>query len=513
MDQFSSFVNSSVHNTSVNFHTNNVYNTDSNVNTSVTFHNNNVYNTDSYVNTSDSDTCLDAVFNRIPCHVMSPINVPLLDNLLSTHPDRGLVSFLVDGFNHGFSIGFTGPMSTGQSRNLLSARNNPSAVTAAIKKELIRQHTSGPFDSIPFHPFHCSSLGAVPKKDGSYRIILDLSSPRGSSINEGIPQELYAVKYSSFDDAVDLVAKLGPSTFMAKLDIKHAFRLCPVRPCDWPLLGYMWQEQFYFDTRLPFGSRSSPYIFNAFAEALLWILMYIYGVPNLLHYLDDFFVCALERSSCARHMETVKSVFSSLGVPLAPEKIVGPTQTITYLGIEIDSLKQTIQLPADKLTDLLSMLQSWEHKKKCTKRELLSLIGSLSFACKVIKPGRMFLRRLIDLSTTVQNLNHHIMLNQEARADITWWVQFMPTWNGKENIQAAPITSVALRLFTDASDKGFGAVFQTHWLCSTWPDQLSHYHINFKELFAVLACVFTWGVQWRDKQILLYTDNLTIVHV
>ena len=58
------------------------------------------------------------------------------------------------------------------------------------------------------------------------------------------------------------------------------------------------------------------------------------------------------------------------------------------------------------------------YVKKFTKRELLSLIGSLSFACKVVKPGRMFLRRLIDLSTSVTNLNHHISLSSEARADI-----------------------------------------------------------------------------------------------
>ena len=105
------------------------------------------------------------------------------------------------------------------------------------------------------------------------------------------------------------------------------------------------------------------------------------------------------------------------------------------------------------------MLKQWELRKKCTKRELLSLIGSLSFACKVVKPGRMFLCRLIDLSTSVTNLNHHISLSPEARADIHWWIDFLPSWNGVEFIQQDLVTSHSLRLFTDASLLGFGAVY------------------------------------------------------
>ena len=91
----------------------------------------------------------------------------------------------------------------------------------------------------PLPDIHCSPIGAVAKDDGSVRLILDLSSPRGSSVNEGISPEEYSVKYCSFDDAVSLVLQCGPQPFMVKADIKHAFRLCPVAPADWHLLGYV----------------------------------------------------------------------------------------------------------------------------------------------------------------------------------------------------------------------------------------------------------------------------------
>ena len=116
----------------------------------------------------------------------------------------------------------------------------------AIQTELHRGHTAVPFNIPPFEVFHCSPLGAVPKPDASVRLILDLSSPRGQAINEGISQERYSVVYSSFDDAVDIVREIGASCFMGKIDIKHAFRLCPVRPEDYPLLGFSWQGQYFF---------------------------------------------------------------------------------------------------------------------------------------------------------------------------------------------------------------------------------------------------------------------------
>ena len=182
----------------------------------------------------------------------------------------------------------------GTQRNLLSARAHHKDVSTALAKEVSRGHTEGPFDVSPFPILHVSLLGAVEKKDGSYRIILDLSSPQGESVNDGIDRLEYSVRYQSFDDTVDLVRLLGVGSAMVKVDIKHAFRLCLVCPQDFLLLGMHWDNQFYFDTRLPFGGRSSPFIFNSFADALAWILIFVCGIPYVLHYLDDFFIASAQ---------------------------------------------------------------------------------------------------------------------------------------------------------------------------------------------------------------------------
>ena len=445
----------------------------------------------------------------------------MLAHLLGTHPDPSLVDYVTNGLFHGFSIGFTGLLSRSATRNLVSAYAHSQAVSDAIRREVSKGHTAGPFAVEPMSPFHCSPIGAVEKKDGSARIILDLSSPRGSSVNEGIDPEDFAVKYCSFDEALALVTKQGPSAFMAKAEIKHAFRLCPVLPSEWYLLGYHWNGQYYYDMRLPFGSRSSPFIFNTFANLLCWILHHIMFITCILHYLDDFFICQHSYASCLKDRDKLINTFSQLKVPLAPDKLVGPTTTLTFLGIEIDSVGNTISLPSDKFNDLMGKLSAWENKKKCTKRELLSLIGALSFTCKVVKCGRFFMRRLIDLSMTVTSLNHHISLNSEAQADIAWWLEFLPSWNGMELIQPPPITSFDIELSSDASALGIGAACGNHWIsypistfaCLTWTSQSDKFDINFWELFALVVAVFAWGDTWNDKQILIFVDNISLTFI
>lgn len=386
-------------------------------------------------------------------------------------------------------------------------------VSTAVDKEVTRGHTLGPFSSLPFPVAHISPLGAVPKKDGSKRLILDLSSPSGSSINEGIDKDEFSVKYSKFDDAVDMVRNMGGRPYMAKIDIKHAFRLCPVRPCDFPLLCFKWLGFYYVDCRLPMGSRSSPYIFNSFADALCWIIHNVLLIASVVHYLDDFFLVAPTKEKCLQNRNRILDLFAFLGIPVAEDKLEGPDTSLPYLGITVDSIANTISLPSDKVSSLRLHLTKFLKLKKCTKRELLSLIGKLSFAAKVIKPGRLFLRHMINLSTTVKRLDHFIYLNKEIHFDLEWWLQALVKHNGVSFIQDKFLTSSQLELFTDASGTiGFGGVFRSHWFYAAWPEKFkkSIIDINFKELFAIVVAFEIFGHNFYNMQILFQTDSQVI---
>ena len=76
-----------------------------------------------------------------------------------------------------------------------------------------------------------------------------------------------------------------------------------------------------------------------------------------------------------------------VGLPAEPKKNEGPGTSISFLGIELDTVALEIHLhvPAEKLERLRTELGKWRGKKACRKRDLLSLIGGLSHACKAVK--------------------------------------------------------------------------------------------------------------------------------
>ena len=266
-------------------------------------------------------------FVLLPANPISPVNTEKLEEELAGYPDPELADYLIERFIYGFDIGYSGKRFPLRSKNLHSAPSNASAVTEAISKELSRGHVAGPLTKAPFENLHCSPLGAVPKKDGSYHLIIDLSSPPGRSINEGISKDDYSIVFSRFDDAVTM----GIGALMVKVDIKHAFHICPVRPEDYELLGTFWEGLYIVELQLPFSLRSSVFIFNTFADALQWILKNKHLITELIHYLDDFFTAGQADSpQCEANIEVIKKVIHQLGVPLAYEKLEGTTTEITY---------------------------------------------------------------------------------------------------------------------------------------------------------------------------------------
>ncbi len=110
-------------------------------------------------------------------------------------------------------------------------------------------------------------------------------------------------------------------------------------------------------------------------------------------------------------MDTAVPLCQRLGLPVAPDKVEGPTTTITFLGIELDSVALKIRLPVVKLQRLRVALADWEGRRSATKQQLQSIIGHLSHAAQVVKPGRTFLRELIRTMTIPKAGFHMVRLN------------------------------------------------------------------------------------------------------
>ena len=123
-----------------------------------------------------------------------------------------------------------------------------------------------------------------------------------NSINDGIPSEHTTVQYANIDKAISFVRKVGPACFMAKTDIRHAFRLIPIQPNYYPLLGTKWNNEYYYDRCMPMGCASSCKTFERFSTAVEWIVKKRLLIEYILHLLDDFFLVASTQELCQKQL-------------------------------------------------------------------------------------------------------------------------------------------------------------------------------------------------------------------
>jgi len=139
----------------------------------------------------------------------------------------------------------------------------------------------------------------------------------------------------------------------------------------------------------------SPSVFDRHRNCLMFLawIMGNSGVTFLIHYLDDYLTMGPPNSE--QNMDTFISLCADLGVPLALDKLEGPSTSLLFLGITLDTEHMEIRLPDDKLTRIQQLLTTWFPKKKARKRQILSLVGTLQHATKVVRSGRMFVARML----------------------------------------------------------------------------------------------------------------------
>lgn len=414
--------------------------------------------------------------------VHTPLNLPQWERCLHNHPDADFARYVLDGLRHGFHIGVDNSFKVRSARsNMQSALQDPRVVDEYLRHETAVGNILGPFPQDSFPDVHINLFGVIPKQHqhNKWRLITDLSSPEGASVNDAIDPSLCSLSYISVDQAASVAMQLGRGSLLAKIDIKSAYRLIPVHPYDRKFLGMLWEQELYVDCMLPFGLRSVPKIFSSVADALEWCVG-CQGVEHIFHYLDDFLTMGPPASPiCEENLLALERLCTSLRVPLAPDKRMGPASVLTFLGIVIDTLRGELRLPDDKLQRLMDTLKVWLNRRTCTRRELKSLIGVLSYACQVVRPGRSFLRRAIALLSVAKQPHHHIRLNAEFKADLSWWEAFASQWNGTSVI--IPQGPPSITITSDASGSwGCGAWYESKWFSLEWEDVIHDKHITVK---------------------------------
>ncbi|KAJ5894645.1 hypothetical protein N7495_006336 [Penicillium taxi] len=353
-------------------------------------------------------------------------------------------------------------------------------------------------------PSFISPLGLVPKSNGEWRRIHDLSWPPGHGLNQGIPDSWSAIEYIIIDAIYEQIIQAGPGCTIIKRDIKDAFRIIPVAKDNQHLLAFQWNDFTYIECCLPFGLATAPFLFNLFAEALHWILQCLLPAFHISHYLDDF-IAITQPSSASDPTgpfdEIYNNVTNYLRIPCNTEKDQQGT-CVTVLGIQIDSVAMEARLPPEKLCratlDAAATLNATSLSLKQTER----LIGLLAFCSRVVRIGRTRLQSLYTFQAAFPyRRSARRRIPYEVRDDLEWWKDSLSLFNGVLLID--PCRRSITHLYTDASNTGQGLFFFSSesisdcWLAHCHQLHLSnaaslalapdtHVHINTNEVDAIL---------------------------
>ena len=381
-----------------------------------------------------------------------------------------------------------------------------------VESSILEEIEAGNYAITTHKPTIISALGAVPKPDSDeLRLIHDCSMPPSLGVNNYIAIEKQT--FQTLDDAVKLIDK---DSFIAKVDLRRAYRSVPVHPSNHDALGLKWKFQgdkhftYLVDTRLPFGGRSAPGIFHRLTQSVKR-MMFRRGFKGVVVYLDDFLIVGKTLKECQEAFKALCDLLVELGFTISPSKVVEPCQKLTFLGVEIDTHALTLSLPQDKLHSLKEVLLSFRNKTRASKKQLQQLAGRLNWACKVVYGGRTFLRRILNLMNTLCRQSDKCLLSEEFFKDLDWWLQFLEVFNGQCPFHdTRPVTNI----HTDACSSGIGAVFEDDWFYSNlWVDnpELASLHINFKEALCIVFALLRWAPTLRDKTIHIYCDNTAAV--
>ena len=255
------------------------------------------------------------------------------------------------------------------------------------------------------HPTIVSAVSAIPKPDGSLQLIHDMSRPESQGVNAYASKD--PCKYQTIDEIL-CTFRLHPGYFMAVVELKSAYRSVHIKPKQHCITGLRWwfsgdeNATMMCDTRLPFGCRKSPWILNWITQAVV-LVMNFRGYDTLA-YLDDFIVTGSDFHSCKAALDAFIILLRSLGFQINWAKILDPSQSVTFLGVNIDSAAGELSLKPDKLHGVLAIIRDFQRRHSASRKQLECLAGKLIWASHVTPWGRSHVKSVYSLISTSSSL-------------------------------------------------------------------------------------------------------------
>ena len=299
------------------------------------------------------------------------------------------------------------------------------------------------------------------------------------------------------------------SIWMVSLDLRDAYLQVPVHHDSRRYLRFVVAGKSYQFRVLCFGLTTAPQVFTRLMAPVSAIL-HKYGV-RMLRYLDDWLILASTELACLQSRDRLLSICTELGIQvnLTKSSLV-PTQSLVYLGMEIQSLPFIGRPTPIRVSNLLRLIEEFLSTPSPPASLWRRLLGHLS-SLTLLVSGGMLRMRLLQLCLKDQRdfLDDQFQVSWSplCREDLLWWARVVQLREGVSLSLPAPDVS----FFSDASDVGWGALVGEHHASGLWSPHQKAFSINLRELLAA-----QYGLQALEHHLVclsvaLFCDNTTTV--
>ena len=330
----------------------------------------------------------------------------------------------------GYRIPFDRPPPLSECPISLPAYSPHSIRGVALNQELQNLLRKGAVEPAPQSPGFYSRLFLVKKASGSWRPIIDLST-----LNHYVTSSRFHMETPR-----SVLNSIRPGDWMISLDLQDAYLQVPVHHDSRRFLRFVVDGKPFQFRVLCFGLTTAPQVFTRIMAPVSTIL-HRHGV-RMLRYLDDWLILASSEIACLQSRDRLLAVCTELGIQvnLTKSSLV-PSQSIVYLGMEIQSLPFIARPTPTRANNLIRLIEeflSTPSPPACLWRRLLGHLSSLI----LLVSGGMIRMRLLQLCLKDQwdflDDQFQVSWCPLCREDLLWWSRQVQL---REGVSLSPSSS------------------------------------------------------------------------
>ena len=279
-----------------------------------------------------------------------------------------------------------GLFSTPPRKHTPTAHPTDPELRAALRKEVDDIREAGTVTAVPLEELALACPLFVirkPHQPGKFRVIHDLRR-----LNRHIRYRRFRLE--GLRTAIPLLRK---GDWMTSLDLKSAYTHVAIRERERKWVGFIYDGVAYRYNALPFGLSSAPRLFTKMLRPAVRRLRE--EGHRVVLYLDDMLVLgrspALARAAWTRATELLQQLGLTLSLPKCQST---PVQRLQFLGVEIDTVRQRLYLPRDKVRLLVRDARRLARAPTTTLRQAAAFVGRANFAASCLRVGRLHVHPL-----------------------------------------------------------------------------------------------------------------------